>query len=93
MTRIPYSNRRADPNPTPVYFNRFHLPYQKFLFMSFRFRVFNYVEEFSNGRPINIYSYTIRLQNGVSCFYKMIYKTIVQRLTIFFTKCHTFKKK
>ena len=44
-----------------------------------------------NGRPINIYFHTIRLQNGVSCLYKMIYKTIVQRLTLLFTKCHTFK--
>ena len=35
--------------------------------------------------------YTIRLQNGVSCLYKLIYKTIVQRLTLSFTKCHTFK--
>ena len=46
----------------------------KHLFMSFRFRVFNYVEAFSNGRPINIYSYTIRLQNDLSCLYKMIHK-------------------
>ena len=60
--------------------------------MSFHFRVFNYAEAVSNGRPINIYFYTIRLQNDVSCIYKMIYKTIVQRLTILFTKCHTFKK-
>ena len=51
----------------PVYSKRFHLSYQNILFMSFRFRVFNYVEAFSNGRPINIHSYTIRLQNGVSC--------------------------
>ena len=27
----------------------------KHLFMSFRFKVFNYAEVFSNGRPINIY--------------------------------------
>ena len=27
----------------------------KNLFMSFRFKVFNYAEAFSNGRPINIY--------------------------------------
>ena len=27
----------------------------KHLFMSFRFKVFNYAETFSNGRPINIY--------------------------------------
>ena len=60
--------------------------------MSFHFKVFNYAEAVSNGRPINIYFYTIRLQNGVSCLYKMIYKTIVQRLTFLFTKCHTFKK-
>ena len=60
--------------------------------MSFHFRVFNYAEAVSNGRPINIYSYIIRLQNGVSCLYKMIYKTIVQRLTLSFKKCHTFKK-
>ena len=60
--------------------------------MSFHFRVFNYAEAVSNGRPINIYFYTIRLQNGVSCLYKMIYKTIIQILTLLFTKCHTFKK-
>ena len=33
--------------------------------MSFHFRVFNYVEAVSNGRPINIYFYTIRLQNDI----------------------------
>ena len=60
--------------------------------MSFHFRVFNYVEAVSNDRPINIYFYTTRLQNGVSCLYKMTYKTIGQRLTFLFTKCHTFKK-
>ena len=60
--------------------------------MSFRFRVFNYAEAFSNGRPINIYSYTIRLQNGVSFLYKMIHKTIVQSLTLLFTKYHMFKR-
>ena len=46
----------------------------KHLFMSFHFRVLNYTEAFSNGRPINIYSYTIRLQNDLSCLYKMIHK-------------------
>ena len=60
--------------------------------MSFHFRVFDYTEVVSNGRPINIYFYTIRLQNGISCPYKMIYKTIVQSLTLLFTKYHTFKK-
>ena len=81
----------ADSNRSPVYSDRFHLSYQNILFMSFRFRVFNYAEVVSNGRPMNIYFYTIRLQKGVSCLYKMIYKTIVQRLTLLFTKCHTFK--
>ena len=60
--------------------------------MSFRFRVFNYAEAVSNGRPINFYFYTIHLQNGISCLYKMKYKTIVQILTLLFKKCHTFKK-
>ena len=60
--------------------------------MSFRFRVFNYTEAFSNGRPINIYSYTIYLQNGVSCLYKMIHKTIVQNLTLLFKNYHMFKR-
>ena len=60
--------------------------------MSFRLRVFNYAEEFSNGKPINIYSYTIRLQNDVSCLYKMIHKTIVQSLTLLFAKYHMFKR-
>ena len=73
-TRIPGPTRRADSNRSLVYSDRFHLSYQNILFMSFHFRVFNYTETFSNSRPINIYSYTIRLQNGVSCFYKMIYK-------------------
>ena len=82
----------ANPNQSPVYSDRFHLSYQNILFMSFHFRVFNYAETVSNSRPINIYFYTIRLQNGISCLYKMIYKTIVQRLTLLFTKCHTFKK-
>ena len=50
------------------------------------------MEDVSNGRPINIYFYTIRLQNDIPCLYKMIYKTIVQRLTLLFTKCHMFKK-
>ena len=60
--------------------------------MSFLFRVFNYAEAFSNGRPINIYFYAIRLQNDVSCVYKMIYKTIVQSLTLLFTEYHMFKR-
>ena len=59
--------------------------------MSFRFRVFNYAEAFSNGRPINIYSFTIHLQNDISCLYKMIHKTIVQSLTLLFAKYHMFK--
>ena len=92
-TRISISTRMEDPNRSPVYSDRLHLPYQNILFISFHFRVFNYAEAASNGRPINIYFYTICLQNGVSCLYKMIYKTIVQRLTILFTKCHTLKKK
>ena len=82
----------ADPNQSPVNSDRFHLSYQNILFVSFHFRVFNYAEAVSNGRPINIYFYTIRLQNDVSFLYKMIYKTIVQRLTLLFTKCHAFKK-
>ena len=82
----------ADPNRSPVYFDRFHLSYQNILFMSLHFEVFNYTKAVSNGRPINIYFYTIRLQNDVSCLYKMIYKTIVQRLILLFTKCHTFRK-
>ena len=92
VIRIPSPTRMADPNRSSVYSDRFHLSYQNILFMSFHFRVFNYAEAVSNGRPINIYFYTIRLQNGVSCLYKMIYKTIVQRLTLLFTKCHMFKK-
>ena len=65
---------------------------KNFLFTSFRFRVFNYAEAFSSGRPINIYSCTIHLQNVVSCLYKMIHKTIVQSLTLLFTKYHIFKR-
>ena len=82
----------ADPNWSSVYSDCFHLFYQNILFMLFHFRVFNYAEAVSNGRPINIYFYTIRLQNDVLCLYKMIYKTIVQRLTLLFSKCHTLKK-
>ena len=84
--------RRANPNRSPVYSDLFHLSYQNILFMSFRFRVFNYAETFSNGRPINIYSYIIRLQNDVSCLYKMIHKIIIQSLTLLFAKYHMFKK-
>ena len=82
----------ADPNRSPVYSDCFHLSYQNILFMSFHFRVFNYAEVVSNGRPINIYFYTIRLQNGLPCLYKMIYKTLFQRLTLLFTKYHMFKR-
>ena len=60
--------------------------------MSFCCRVFNYAEAFSSGRPINIYSYTIHLQNGVFCLYKMIHKAIVQSLTLLFAKYHMFKR-
>ena len=81
----------ADPNRSPVYSDHFHLSYQNILFMSFNFRVFNYTEAVSNGRPINIYFCTIRLQNGVPCLYKMIHKTLFQRLTLLFTKYHMFK--
>ena len=82
----------ADPNQSPVYSDRFHLSYQNILFTSFHFRVFNYAEAVSNGRAINIYFYTIHSHNGVSCLYKLIYKTIVQRLTLLFTKYHMFKR-
>ena len=81
-----------DPNRSLVYSDRFHLSYQNILFMSFHFKVFNYAEVVSNGRPINIYFHTICLQNGVSCLYKMIYKTLFQRLTILSTKYHMFKR-
>ena len=60
--------------------------------MSFLIRVFNYAEVVSNGMPINIYFYTIRLQNGVPCLYKMIYKTLFHKLTLLFTKYHMFKR-
>ena len=91
VTRISGPTRIADPNRSPVYSDHFHLSYQNILFMSFHFRFFNYAEAVSNGKPINIYFYTIHLQNGASCPYKMIFKTIVQKLTLLFTKCHTFK--
>ena len=90
------------PNPRPNLKGGFEselsllLPFSfilsKHLFMSFRFRVFNYAKTFANGRPINIYSYTIRLQNDLSCLYKMIHKTIVQSLTLLFAKYHMFKR-
>ena len=76
--------RMADPNRSPVYSDRFHLSYQNILLLSFRFRVSNYTEAFSNGRPINIYSYTIH--------YEMIYKTIVQSLTFFVHKMSHVQK-
>ena len=82
----------ADPNWSPVYSDLFHLSYQNILFMSFPFRVLNYAEAFSNDWLINIYSYTIRLQNGVSCLYKMIHKIIVQSLPILFVKYYMFKR-
>ena len=92
-TQILGSTQMADPNQSLVYSDHFHLSYQNILFMSFHFKIFNYAEAVSNGRFINFYFYTICLQNGISCLYKMIYKTIVQRLTLLFTKCHTFKTK
>ena len=76
----------ADPNQSSVYSDRFHLSYQNILFMSFRFRVFNYTEAISNGRPINFYFYTIRLQNGVSCLYKMIYQNNISEINSFVHK-------
>ena len=82
----------SDPNRSPVYSDRFQLSYRNILFTSFHLRVFNYSEAFSNGKPINIYPDTICLQNGVSCLYKMIYKTIVQSVTLLFTKYHMFKR-
>ena len=45
-TRIPGPTQMADPNQSPVYSDFFHLSYQNILFMSFHFRVFNYVEVF-----------------------------------------------
>ena len=92
MTRIPNSTQMVDPNRSPVYSNCFHLSYQNILFMSFHFRVFNYAEAVSNGRPINNYFYAIRLPNGIPCLYKMIYKTLFQILTLLFTKYHMFKR-
>ena len=61
------------------------------LFMSFYFRVFNYAEAFQMVGHKHLLLYNT-FTNDVSCLYKMIYKTIVQRLTLLFTKCHTFKK-
>ena len=91
-TRILGPTRMEDPKQSPIYSDHFHLSYQNILFMSFHFRVFNYAEAVSNGRLINIYLYTIYLQNGMSCLYKMVYKTLFQRLTLLFTKYHMFKR-
>ena len=63
-----------------------------FYLYHFLLEFLNYTKAFSNIRPINIYFYTIHLQNGVSCLYKMIHKTIVQSLTLLFTKYHMFKR-
>ena len=41
--------------------------------MSFHFRVFNYAEAFSNGRPINIFSYN-DIQNISSEFNSFVHK-------------------
>ena len=92
MTQIPGQTLMVDPNWSPVYSDHFHLSYQNILFMSFHFRVFNYAEVVSNGRPINIYFYTIRLQNDVLCLNIMRYKTLFKRLTLLFTKNHMFKR-
>ena len=92
VTRIPRSTLMVDPNRSPVYSDIFHLSYQNILFMSFHFSVFSYAKAVLNVRPINIYFYTISLQNGLSCLYKMIYKTLFQRFTILFTKYHMFKR-
>ena len=48
----------------------------KHLFMSFRFKVFNFAEAFSNGRPINIHiSQNTITMMAFYAFFKMIYKT------------------
>ena len=64
--------------------------------MSFRFKVFNYAEAFSNGRPINIYI----SQNEITmkAFYAFFLndiqnKTLIQSSTILFTKYPMFKRK
>ena len=90
------SNPRPDPNgrsePELGLLRLFSFILSKLLFMSFPFRNFIYAEAFSNSGPINIYSYTIRLQNGISCLYKIIYKTMVQSSTLLFTKYHMLKR-
>ena len=54
----------ADLNQSPVYFD--HLRYLiKTLHLCHFILEFEYVEAVSNGRPINIYLYTIRLQNDI----------------------------
>ena len=60
--------------------------------MSFLFKVFNYAEAFSNGRPIKIYSYTIRLQNGLSCLYQMIHKNNGSKFNSFVCKISHVQK-
>ena len=92
VTRIPSPTRMGDSNWSLVFSDRFYLSYQNILFMSSHFKVFNYAKAVLNGRPMNIYFYTIRLQNGMSGLYKTICITLFKRLTLLFTKCHTLKK-
>ena len=95
-----------DPNPwldlkggskqEPGLLRCFHFILSKHFFMSFRFKVFNYAEAFSNGRPINIYI----SQNEITmkAFYAFFLndiqnKTLIQSSTILFTKYPMFKRK
>ena len=86
----PESSARLEPEPDLL--RPFSFILSKHFIYVISFQSFNYAEAFSNGRLINIYSYTIRLQNDVSCLYKMIHKTIVQSLTLLFAKYHMFKR-
>ena len=78
--------------PEPDLLRPFSFILSKTFYLCYFFLEFQICGSISNGRHINIYFYTIHLQNDVPCLYKMIYKTIVQRLTLLFTKCHMLKK-
>ena len=68
----PRLDLKGGSEPEPGLLRRFHFTLSKDLFMSFRFKVFNYAEAFSNGRPINIYI----SQNAITmkAFYAFFFK-------------------
>ena len=81
---VPRSDLNGGFEPEPGLLRPFTLSYQNISFMSFHFRVSNTQKLFQM-----VGSYTFIY---IQYVYKMIYKTLFQRLTILFTKYHMFKR-